>query len=225
MEPTAGDVQVRITAAKDGVRAGIISTQHLSESAKSDSGSPRMGRGFGGKLLMVGLIAAAAAGGGLAAVAVRSRTAASAPAGSSPTPNHHDRPANNHRRSPAMKILVLIALFATATLQAQLLEPRIGVALGGDRTLLEVRGLSANFIVDRTGVPAEDAACSIQFCAIQVDGNVRILDATTLSRIAAPRAGHRRTPSVQARGLAEIDAGDAVFGFSHDRASRFSGRN
>ena len=83
---TAGDVLVRITAAKDGVRAGIISTQHLSDSAQPDSGSPRMGRGFGGKLLMVGLIAAAAAGGGLAAVAVRGRTAASAPAGNSPTP-------------------------------------------------------------------------------------------------------------------------------------------
>jgi hypothetical protein len=64
---TPGDVQVRITAAKDGVRAGTVSTQHLSDHVAADASGPRIGGGHRSKLLIVGLIAAGAAAGGLAA--------------------------------------------------------------------------------------------------------------------------------------------------------------
>ena len=64
---TPGDVQVRITAAKDGVRAGLVSTQHLSDHAAADNSGARMRGGGHHKMLMIGLIAAGVAAGSLAA--------------------------------------------------------------------------------------------------------------------------------------------------------------
>lgn len=64
---TPGTVELKITAIKDGVRAGIISTQHLSDSVAPGSGAPSgFSRGGHGKLLWISLAVAGAAGGGLA---------------------------------------------------------------------------------------------------------------------------------------------------------------
>ena len=76
---TPGAVQVRITAAKDGVRAGLVSTQHLTDSAslvRVSKGESR--RGLSKTLLFA--FAAAGAGGGIALGMVRSPKAAAAPA-------------------------------------------------------------------------------------------------------------------------------------------------
>ena len=63
---TAGPVQVKITAAKDGVRAGLVSTQYLAEAGPSAKASgPEHGGGHS-RLLLIGLAVAGAAGGGLA---------------------------------------------------------------------------------------------------------------------------------------------------------------
>jgi hypothetical protein len=83
---TPGDVQVRITAAKDGVRAGIISTQHLSAQAASDPGPISMKRGFSSKLLLIGLITAAAVGGGAAVAAARRGGSNSSSSSGAPPP-------------------------------------------------------------------------------------------------------------------------------------------
>jgi len=63
---TPGAVQVRITAIKEGVRAGLVSTQHLSDITAA-AGSPKSPGGGGGisKILLIA-IAVAGAGGGLA---------------------------------------------------------------------------------------------------------------------------------------------------------------
>ena len=69
---TPGTVEIRITAIKEGVRAGIVSVQHLSDTpvAIRDHGS------HGNRLLLIGLVAAAAAGTGLALGMARGTTAA-----------------------------------------------------------------------------------------------------------------------------------------------------
>ena len=75
---TPGAVQVRITAAKDGVRAGLVSTQHLTDSAslvRSSKGEAR--RGLARTMLLA--IAAAGAGGGIALGMSRSPRAAATP--------------------------------------------------------------------------------------------------------------------------------------------------
>lgn len=67
---TPGTVQVRITAVKDKVRAGLMSTQYL-----TDAPAVAKSQGRGGshsKLLWIALAAAGAAGGGLALGFVRS---------------------------------------------------------------------------------------------------------------------------------------------------------
>lgn len=77
---TPGDVQVKITAAKDGVRAGTVSTQHLSDHVAADNLGPRIGGGRRSKVLIIGLIAAGAAAGGLAAGMARGGSSAPAAA-------------------------------------------------------------------------------------------------------------------------------------------------
>lgn len=62
---TPGTCQVRITAVKDGVRAGLVSTQHLSDTPELKGAMRSGGRGHS-KLLILGLAVAGAAGGGLA---------------------------------------------------------------------------------------------------------------------------------------------------------------
>lgn len=65
---TPGTVAVRITAMKDGVRAGMICTQYLDSASKAPSAS--IGQGHS-KLLLISLAVATAAGVGLAAGALR----------------------------------------------------------------------------------------------------------------------------------------------------------
>jgi len=89
---TPGDVQVKITAAKDGVRAGIVSTQHLSDHAAADSAGSRMSGGGHHKMLMIGLIAAGVAAGGLAAGMALGGGGSSAPAAITQTPLSIGRP-------------------------------------------------------------------------------------------------------------------------------------
>lgn len=67
-----GTCQVRITAVKDNVRAGIVSTQHLSDTPEIRASRP-VGRRHS-KLLLIGIAAAGAAGGGLAMGMSRSAT-------------------------------------------------------------------------------------------------------------------------------------------------------
>ena len=72
---TPGVVQLRITAMKNGVRAGIVSVQHLSDTPVT----VRDHASHGNRLLLIGLAVAAAAGTGLALGMARgTKTAASA---------------------------------------------------------------------------------------------------------------------------------------------------
>ena len=76
-----GPVQIRITAAKQGVRAGVISTQYLSEvSAVGPAAGGGLARRSHSKLILISLAVAAAAGGGVAMAASRSPQAAAVPA-------------------------------------------------------------------------------------------------------------------------------------------------
>lgn len=77
---TPGTVEVRITAAKSGVRAGLVSTQHIVAAEEmSKAGRVVMGGGHS-KLLIIALAAAAAAGGGIAMGMAKSpKTAAVSP--------------------------------------------------------------------------------------------------------------------------------------------------
>lgn len=64
-----GSVRVRITAAKSGVRAGLIVTQQLDPSASVQTGAAR--HGGRSRMLLITLAVAGAAGAGLAAGALR----------------------------------------------------------------------------------------------------------------------------------------------------------
>jgi hypothetical protein len=75
---TTGTVSVRITAAKDGIRAGILSTQTID--ATAPSASDRSVRGGRSRLLIVTLAVAAAAGAGIAAGTMRGSKSTEPPA-------------------------------------------------------------------------------------------------------------------------------------------------
>ena len=60
---TPGTLQIRITAARDGVRAGTVATQYLNSSAPATTAARS---GSHNKLLMVTLAVAGAAGAGIA---------------------------------------------------------------------------------------------------------------------------------------------------------------
>ena len=75
---TPGTVTIRITAAKDGVRAGIISTQYLDSAAAVQSAKAPAHKSH---LMLITIAIAGAAGAGLAAGALRgSKTTAATPA-------------------------------------------------------------------------------------------------------------------------------------------------
>lgn len=79
---TPGNVELKITAVKDGVRAGIISLQHLTDSVASGPGpAGKFSRGGHGKLLWISLAVAGAAAGGLA---MSMRHSSPAPVASTP---------------------------------------------------------------------------------------------------------------------------------------------
>jgi hypothetical protein len=63
---TPGTVQIRITAVKEQARAGIVSTQYLSDSVAPKAGGEGVFKASNGghKWLWIGLLAAGAAGGG-----------------------------------------------------------------------------------------------------------------------------------------------------------------
>lgn len=65
-----GTVSIRITAAKDGVRAGMVSTQYIDAAARMSGGSV-VPRGHPRTLLMALIVVAGAAGAGLAAGSMR----------------------------------------------------------------------------------------------------------------------------------------------------------
>jgi hypothetical protein len=83
-----------------------------------------------------------------------------------------------------------------SALAAQIAEPRIGLAGSVDGSILDIRGLSGSFIVNRTGARADFAACS--------------------GRLAATLTGDALTIASPAGDvLATLDqASGAVFGFS-----------
>ncbi|MBS1873888.1 MAG: hypothetical protein JSU00_11795 [Acidobacteria bacterium] len=64
-----GAVSIRITAAKEGVRAGLIGTQYIDATAATQSA--RVSNGGHSKLLLITLVAAGVAGAGIAAGAMR----------------------------------------------------------------------------------------------------------------------------------------------------------
>jgi hypothetical protein len=77
---TAGLVEIRVTAAKGAVRAGIVCAQYLAESATAaNAGSAKSKVGGGShKWLWIAVVAAGAAGGALAAGAIASKSSSSA---------------------------------------------------------------------------------------------------------------------------------------------------
>lgn len=83
---TAGPIQIRITAAKDQARAGIISTQYLSDTIVAKAGgegvftAPHKGH----KWLWIALVAGAAAGAGMAFGGHGSNTSGTAAASTTP---------------------------------------------------------------------------------------------------------------------------------------------
>jgi hypothetical protein len=76
---TPGTVSVRITAAKQGVRAGTVSTQYIDSAAQTQSGKLPSGGGGHRRLLYVAIVVAGAAGAGLAAGSLRGSKTTSAP--------------------------------------------------------------------------------------------------------------------------------------------------
>jgi hypothetical protein len=74
---TAGPVQVRISAVKDQARAGIISTQYISEHAALTAGGQGEFKASHGGHKWIWFALAAAAGGGAAFALLRSRSSSS----------------------------------------------------------------------------------------------------------------------------------------------------
>lgn len=75
---STGTVSIRITAAKEGVRAGLVSTQRIDAAAETQAA--RVSSGGHSKLLLITLVVAGAAGAGLAAGTLRgAKTASAAP--------------------------------------------------------------------------------------------------------------------------------------------------
>jgi hypothetical protein len=73
----SGTVSIRITGAKDGVRAGMVSTQYLDSAALASQGTAM--HGSHSKLILITLAVAGAAGAGFAATAFKSSKTASPP--------------------------------------------------------------------------------------------------------------------------------------------------
>lgn len=116
-----------------------------------------------------------------------------------------------------MKLTYAVILLAAGALRAQVQEPRIGFAINGDGLLVEIRGLSASFIVDRTGVKAEAAACSGELCAVRTGDSVGVVDMASLEQVGVSRAVRRRPTSVRPRGGEALEgAAGAAIGFSRD---------
>lgn len=75
---STGTVSIRVTAAKEGVRAGLVSTQRIDAAAETQAA--RVSSGGHSKLLLITLVVAGAAGAGLAAGTLRgAKTASAAP--------------------------------------------------------------------------------------------------------------------------------------------------
>jgi hypothetical protein len=68
---TTGPVRIRVTAAKDQARAGIVVSQYISDTASS---APDAQIGKGSRWKLIGLVAAGAVGAGLAAGRMGART-------------------------------------------------------------------------------------------------------------------------------------------------------
>lgn len=78
---TPGPVEIRVTAIKEQARAGIISTQYLSDSVAAKAGGEGVfSASHGHKWLWIGVVAAAAVVGGGAAFALSRGSSAAAPA-------------------------------------------------------------------------------------------------------------------------------------------------
>lgn len=72
-----GTVSIRITAAKDGVRAGMVSTQYIDKTAVVSNGT---GMHVGhSKLILISLAIAGATGAGFAATSLKNSKTAAAP--------------------------------------------------------------------------------------------------------------------------------------------------
>jgi len=84
---TAGPFEIRITAVKGQARAGLVSSQSLSDAAQIKDAAPRATRASRGghKLLWISVIVAGAAAAGVAGV-VSGKGSAAAPSGNSVTP-------------------------------------------------------------------------------------------------------------------------------------------
>lgn len=74
-----GALQVRVTAVKDGVRAGLVSTQYLSEASAASAGGGGSVRRGHSKLILISLAVAGAAAGGVAMSAARGSAAPAIP--------------------------------------------------------------------------------------------------------------------------------------------------
>ena len=71
-----GTVSIRVTAAKEGVRAGLVSTQYIDTGAAIQT--QKMSNGGHSKLLLITLVVAGAAGAGLAASSLHGSKTATA---------------------------------------------------------------------------------------------------------------------------------------------------
>ncbi len=100
-----------------------------------------------------------------------------------------------------MNRVCFISLAFCLALTAQIAEPRIGFALSAYGGILDIRGLSGSFVVNRTGVRADAAASSGSLAVSLVDDTLTVSNA----------AGDVLTTLDQASG--------AVFGFSSDGQS------
>jgi hypothetical protein len=126
-----------------------------------------------------------------------------------------------------MRTACLLLVFAGTVLRAQFAEPRVGLATASDGSLLAIRGLPANFIVNRMNLRADAVACSDQLCAIRSDDVVRVLDAgAAVSPVSHSRAGlhaagaaSRMTASTPRSAYTTLEgAAGATLGFSRDGA-------
>lgn len=100
-----------------------------------------------------------------------------------------------------MNRVCFVSLAFCLALTAQIAEPRIGFAWSQDGSIVDIRGLSGSFVVNRTGVRADTAAWSGRLAVSLVDDTLSIANAS----------GEVLTTLDHASG--------AIFGFSADGES------
>ena len=144
---TPGPVEIRITAIKDQARAGLVSTQYLSDSVAPKAGGEGVfSASHGGhKWLWLGAIAAGAVGAGAAFGFSKGSNAGSHHFGCAWAFHRHPQ---HHSGTSIMTRFLSITAISIATLAAQSIHPpRMGFAATAGGALRPIYGVAGNFLL------------------------------------------------------------------------------